>query len=128
MPAFDLVAPGIPTQDMPDGWNYVADARTVALRDALNAEQPYPPTIAPTFYQAVRTTGPGIGDAQYNVGWHQLPVPAGIKHISHFESPNVPVTNLPFRENLYNSTLVQKTVNHQIVYSAYRAPAINEGF
>ena len=46
--------------------------------------------------------------------------------IYNYEAPDVPVSQLPYSQQLYNSTLVQATVNGAVVYNL-RAPGINEG-
>lgn len=130
--AVDLFAPGIPTQDMPDGDNGMYDPFTTALRDQLNAVVPYQPTPPPLFPLYVRYPGLGIYEYQYtNVGWHQLPVPSGIissEEAGRFEAPDIPVTHLPFKEAIYNSTLAQPQSGGRILYAALRSPGINEGF
>ncbi len=124
-------APGIPTQDNQDGYNPRYDGHTTSLRQQLDAEVPYQPTTAPTFPRWVRSYGPGVGDENYNVGWHHVPVPSGIiveAAVGRYESPDVPVTHLPFKQALYNTTLAQRQISGHIVYSSLRAPGINEGY
>lgn len=124
---FDLTSPAIPTQDGMAEGQY--DPMTVTLRDTLNAQVPYVPTTAPSFPVYVRSYGPGIGDSQYNVGYKQLPVDPGILssvQVGQFESPDVPVTHLPYTYALYNSTLIQPQRGQVVIY-AMRAPGINEG-
>lgn len=70
----------------------------------------------------------GLYDSMYYPStYRMLPVDNQVTQVHHYESPEVPVTNLPFSQALYNSTLVQEQVNGQIVYNL-RAPGINEGY
>lgn len=129
--AVDLVAPGIPTQDNQSGYNPVYDRITENARDHLNQVYPYQPTMPVAFPAYVRTYGPGVGDENYNVGWHHVPVPSGIipeAAVGRYESPDVPVSHLPFQQALYNTTLVQRQVSGSFVYQSLRAPGINEGY
>lgn len=127
-----LNSPGIPTQDNQDGYNPMYDNITVQLRDNLNAQYEYVPTmLAPTFPAYIRSTGPGVGDENYNVGWKQVPVASGIipeAEVGRYESPDLPVSHTPFSQAIYDSTLAKRQIGGQIIYSAMRSPGINEGF
>lgn len=68
----------------------------------------------------------GLDDRNQSVGYKQVPVDNQVSVLQNrFEAPEVPVTQLPFQQNLYNSTLVQETVNGKILYKM-RSPGINE--
>jgi hypothetical protein len=128
-----LTSPALPTH-----WNngaegsYIntqSDPYTFALRDQLNSVIPYQPTMPPVFNHWVRSYGPGLKDWEYNVGWKHVPVGNQvIPMIVRFESPDVPVTHLPYRPVLFESTLPYQQAQNEIYYSNLRAPAINEGY
>ncbi len=126
--ATDLSSPGIPTFYQPQGYNPQYDSDTVDLQDRLNAVTPYQPTMPPAFPRYIRSTGPGVGDENYNVGYKMLPVPSGIVNERSYESPDVPFTHLSFSQSLYDSTLPRQQVSKRTVYTSLRAPGINEGF
>lgn len=131
MSAMDLEAPS-PLVSFGDDsytvvqYNPVYDAGTIALTDSLNAVTPFPPTMPIVFNTWVRSYGPGIGDSQYNVGFHQADVPQSVIITGNYEAPDVPVTHLPFASQLYNSTLTQQQAG-DIIFNSLRAPTINEG-
>ena len=123
--ALNLTSPNLPTAYEPET---VYDPNTVALRGWMDAVYPYPPTTPPVYHIYNGQYDTGVGDDQYNVGYKQLPVANEfIPTLMSYEAPDVPVTHLPFKQQLYNTTLVQRTVDHQVVYSL-RAPGINEGY
>jgi hypothetical protein len=97
------------------------------MRDQLNAVTYFEPTYPPAFPVWVRTYGP-TNDEQVNVGFHQDDVNPYIQPmLVRYESPDVPVTHLPYSEQLFNSTLTQATIAGQIVFNALRSPTPNEG-
>lgn len=130
--AIDLASPAINTVEHPSGQNGSYDQYTVQLRDQMNAVIAYPPTIPPTFPAYVRYPGLGIYEEQYsNVGWHHLPVASGTVssiEIGRFESPEIPVTHLSYAQSIFNSTMMQSQQAGRRIYTALRAPGINEGF
>jgi hypothetical protein len=129
MPDMFLTSPAIPSEMSDSFVNTGQDPHTVVLRDALNAVTPYQPTMPPVFNTWVRSTGPGIGDSQYDVGYKQVPVGNQvIPMILRFEAPDVPVTHLPFRAVLYDSSLPYQQSQNLIIYPNLRSPAINEGY
>lgn len=129
MPDMFLTSPSIPT-DMGDSYvNTGQDPFTVGLRDQLNSVIPYQPTMPPVFNHWVRSYGPGVGDWNYDVGYKHVPVGNQvIPMIMRFEAPEVPVTHLPFRPVLFDSTQPYQQAQNELMYPNLRAPAINEGF
>lgn len=127
-------APGIPTkysqglfENEYDDSISTTDPYTSALNESLNAMTVQVPTQQ--FYQRARIlqySDVGLDDANYNVGYHHVNVPQEVKVERHFEAPEVPVTQLPFMQAIYNTTLVQELQSSMPLYSL-RAPAINEG-
>lgn len=128
-------APGIPTWVDGIGGNEIDNNlmptdHTAVLNEQLNSMVEQVPTTP--FYQravVLQNAMMGLEDTMYNVGYHQLPVdnqvaPQGYR----YESPEVPVTNKPWTQSLYNTTLVQEQVGPIVLYQSYRAPEINEGF
>lgn len=117
-------SPAIPTSN--GEMNQLEDANTVALREQLNSVHEIQYT-QPSYNHSYFLSA-GIDDRDYNVGYKQVPVGNQVSVLAHhFEAPEVPVTQLSYKESLFNSTLVQKTVNGTPVI-AMRAPGINEGF
>ena len=131
MGAMDIESPGIPIywgSGETVEYETTYDPNTVAMRDSLNAVTYFEPTFPPAFPIWVRSYGPGIGDDQYNVGFHQADVNPYIQPmLVRYEAPNVPVTHLPYMEQLFNSTLTQATIAGQVVFNALRSPTPNEG-
>lgn len=126
----NLQSPFLPTSHGDDYNAYMRDPFTAARRNELNAVVPYPPTVPPVFNVAVRYDGSGIGDQNYNVGYHQAPVASGIIsswQAGRFEAPDVPVTHLPFVSALSGTTFARPQSSNQPVYRNLRAPGINEG-
>lgn len=129
----DLESPYLPTgMDVGiNGYPTIPDPYTVTLTDWMNQVEPYPPTQPPVFHLYVRSHGPGVGDENYNVGYKQVPVPQGnipIAYVGDHEAPEIPVTHLPYMQQMYNTTLVKATVAGQTVYPSLRSPGINEGY
>lgn len=129
----DLSSPYLPTgMDVGiNGYPTLEDAYTTYWRDRLNEVELYTPTQPPVFNLWVRSYGPGVGDENYNVGYHHVPVASGnipIAYVGNHEAPNIPVTHLPFLQALYNTTLVSEVVAGQTIYPSLRSPGINEGF
>ena len=130
MGAMDIESPGIPIywgSGETVEYETTYDPNTVALRDQMNAITYYEPTFPPAFPIWVRTYGP-TNDESVNVGFHQADVPSMIEPmLVRHEAPDVPVTHLPYREQLFNSTLTQATIAGQVVFNALRSPTPNEG-
>jgi hypothetical protein len=120
------------------------DPITVALRDTLNAQVPYTPTmLPPTFPVYVRAQDNGPGDRIYSPdGLASQPLdyqftsrygasnydPMVQPTIVRFESPEVSYNLLAYHELIAESTLSinQGTPGGQLTQSL-RAPGINEG-
>jgi hypothetical protein len=68
-------------------------------------------------------------DQGYDVGWKEQMVPNEVIVLPyHYESPELPVTQLPYSQAIFDSTLSRKQVNDEVVYTNLRAPGINEGY
>lgn len=70
----------------------------------------------------------GLDDRMYNVGYHQLPVDNQVSFIPRYESPEIPVTHLPFKDALFNSTQRTQQAGQKLAFTGLRAPGVNEGF
>jgi hypothetical protein len=82
----------------------------------------------PTFQRAY-IMGGGISDTDFDVGYKQVFVDNQVSvMVSHFEAPNVPVTQLPFSQAIYNSMQATQQVVDTLINPNLRAPSINEGF
>lgn len=128
--ALNLQAPFIPVENADVYNSRRGDSFTNAVRDHLNAVYPYPPTVPPAFPINQRYDGSGVGDENYNVGYHQLPVASGLINswqAGRFEAPDVPVSHLPFASQIAASTFARSQSSNQPVYRNLRAPGINEG-
>ena len=128
--AIDLQSPSIPTMLTENYYSQQMDPFTRAHRDELNAVIPYPPTVPIAFNAYIRYDGSGVGDENYNVGYKQQPVPSGIISswtAGRYESPDLPVTHLPFAYAFTESTFPRYQSTNQPVYRNLRAPGINEG-
>jgi hypothetical protein len=127
-------SPGINTNDANE--NTVSNTGiqsndpTAQLNIALNSVKQIPYTT-PSFNRAVIWTNGDVGldDRQYNVGYKQVPVDNQVaKLFTHFESPELPVTQLPFNESINKSAQkIIDNVPNKMLFSL-RAPDINEGF
>jgi len=121
-------SPGIPTEN--GEYNPQYDEKTVTLTDYLNAVVDQVPTSRHT-QRANVITNSDVGilpDTSYNVGYHMKIFDNNDVHIiSRFESPDVPVTHIPFNNALKNSTYTQNQVTPPIPLNL-RAPSINEGY
>ena len=116
-------APGIPT-DMGE-YEYTPDPSTQALNVELNSviQIPYG---TPSFNRGSRMA---TGDEGYrDMGYKMRFVDNQVTSIAYYEAPEPALNSLSYSQQIYNSTLVQKQVNGQLVYSSLRAPAINEGY
>lgn len=126
----NLQSPFLPTMETEEYDNYRTDPFTTARRNELNAVIPYTPTMPVVFNAYIRYDGSGVGDENYDVGYHQLPVPSGIISswmAGSFESPNLPVTHLPFSQAFTEAAFARYQSTNQPVYRNLRAPGINEG-
>lgn len=150
MPAFDLAAPEPQTWDNTGGYTggvipeQSPDPYSVALRDALNAQVPYMPTMGvPTFPLYVRATDNGPGDNVWSPdGVYTQPfdyeftsrygasnyAPMVQPMITRYEAPEPQYGLLSYHELVQESTLSynQGAPGHQLT-QALRAPGINEG-
>lgn len=127
--AMNLQSPYLPTFDSPNYDSGRTDPFTTARTNELNAVIPYTPTVPPTFHDYIRYDGSGVGDENYNVGYHQQPVQSGIIDswtAGRYEAPNIPVSHLPYSQGLNEATLVRYQSSNQPVYRNWRAPGINE--
>lgn len=126
-------APGIPTDD--DTLPYEIQSHsellyapeTVALNQQLNSfvEIPY---SNPSIQRGARLAA-GIDDTDFNMGYKMHFVDNQVSQLGvTMEAPDVGVTNLPWRESLYKSSMFQEQVPDKLYNSSLRAPAINEGF
>lgn len=128
--AMNLQAPFLPVEHGDQYNTSRGDPFTTARRDELNAVTPYVPTTPPVFPTYVRYDGSGVGDENYNVGYHQLPIPSGLIsswQAGTFEAPNIPVSHLPFGQEITAATFARPQASRQPVYRNLRAPGINEG-
>jgi hypothetical protein len=122
-------SPYLSTQDANPVEDNYGSPETVALREQLNSVIPYQPTMPPVFNHWVRSYGPGVGDWNYNVGYHHVPVGNQVKPaIPAYEAPDVWVRHLPFNAQIYGSTLFYDNAQKDPIYRNLRAPAINEGY
>lgn len=150
MSAMDLQSPMIPTWDATGGYDggiipYQApDLTSSALRDQLNAQVPYTPTmLQPTFPVYVRATDNGPGENVWSPdGIYSQPLdyqftsrygasnydPMTQPMIVRFEAPEPNYNLLAWHELVAESTLSmnQGGPGPQMT-QALRAPAINEG-
>jgi hypothetical protein len=116
-------APIIPTTST-NQLEQQGDSQTQSLNEQLNSVITLPQN--PSFSRGDRL-GAGISDSDYDVGYHQLPVDNQVVVAMHFESPELPVDNIPNKFSVHDSTLALKQINGKQVYPM-RAPDINEGF
>jgi hypothetical protein len=126
-----LSSPSLAEQDeqSPYGASNYDSPETVALREQLNSVIPYQPTMPPVFQHWVRSYGPGVGDENYNVGYHQVPVGNQVKPlIPGYEAPNIAWRHLPYYAQIYGSTMFYQQSQNELQYPNLRAPAINEGY
>jgi hypothetical protein len=150
MSAMDLQSPMIPTWDATGGYDgnivpYQApDPYTSTLRDALNAQVTYVPTmLPPTFPVYVRAQDNGPGDSIYSPdGVYSQPYdymftsrwgasnydPMIQPVVTRYESPEMPYTHLSYNELILDSTISmnQGAPGGQLSVSL-RAPYQNEG-
>lgn len=150
MPAFDLAAPEPMTWDNSGGYDggispeQTPDPLTVLLRDNLNSQVPYTPTmLPPTFPVYVRATDNGPGDNVWSPdGIYSQPLdyqftsrygasnfdPMVQPMIVRFEAPEPNYNLLAYHELIAESMLSmnQGGPGPQMT-QALRAPAINEG-
>ena len=154
MPAMDMAAPQVPTWDNTGGYDggiypeQNPDGITVALRDNLNAQYPYIPTMGPpTFPVYVRAMDNGPGDRSYspdgavaqslsgNIDWQYTTRygaanydPMAQPQIVRFEAPEVGYNLMAYHELIAESQLAfNQGAPGQQLTQALRAPAINEG-
>ena len=149
MTAFDLESPAPLTWDNTGGYQGDVtperqyDPLTVNMRDQLNAQVPYVPTMPPTFPVYVRAYDNGPGDSIYSpdgvytqpydflftsrwgaMNYDPMVQPMIVRH----ESPEVPYSHLSYNELITESMLSmnQGQPGGQLTTSL-RAPLINEG-
>src|SRR5215469_11123157 len=99
-----LSSPSLCEQDEqnPYGAGNYDSPETVGLRQALNAVTPYQPTMPPVYNTWVRSTGPGVGDENYDVGYKQVPVGNQVKPaIPAYEAPEIWWRHLPYYAQIY---------------------------
>ena len=150
MGALDRAAPEPMTWDNSGGWDggvspeQTPDPVTVMLRDSLNAQVSYVPTmLAPTFPVWIAATDNGPGDNVYSPdGFYSQPLdyqftsrygasnydPMVQTMIVRFESPEPDYTLLAYNELVVESMLSmnQGGPGSQMTQTL-RAPSINEG-
>lgn len=150
MEALDRAAPVPMTWDNSGGWDggispeQAPDPITVMLRDTLNAQVPYTPTmLPPTFPVWVTAADNGPGDNVYSPDGlytqpldYQFTTRYGASHfdpmiqpmIVRFEAPEPNYSLLAYHELVAESALSynQGAPGHQLT-QALRAPSINEG-
>lgn len=102
---------------------------TFQLDVSLNSVKEIPYST-PSFNRAVILTNGDVGlpDETYSVGYKQKFVDNQVSLLPfHMEAPNVPVTQLPYRESIQNSNIIYENVPNKLLFSL-RAPEINESF
>lgn len=149
MSAMDLQSPMIPTWDATGGYDggiepyQIPDPISSSLRDNLNAQVPYPPTmLQPTFPVYVRAQDNGPGDRDYSPdGVYSQPYdelftsrwgasnydPMFMPMIVRHEAPEMPYSHLSYDELIYDSTLAMNQGSSSTKFISLRAPLINEG-
>lgn len=118
-------SPGIPERDN----NTSSSGPYDNLNYTLNSVHEIPYT-RPSFNRSVIWTNGDVGldDRNYSVGYKQVFVDNQVYPMLHsFEAPNVPVTQTPYNQSIFNSTQVQPQTSTKFLQSL-RAPGINEGF
>lgn len=143
--AFNLAAPEVLTWDNTGGYDggiipeQTPDMITVGVRDNLNQQYPYPPTVPPQFPAYVRAMDNGPGDETYTVSGLYDPMFSGRYGAMNYdpmfqpmivrhEAPEIPYNHLAWHQLIADSAISmnQGVPGGQLVTS-YRAPLINEG-
>jgi hypothetical protein len=114
-------APGIPTDI--GQYEAQADTNTQALNEELNSFVTV--GYVPILQRGARLATP---DIDYGKKWTQPVVDNQVVHLAYrYESPDVPHTQLPYSQALYNSTVAQKQAT-SLLSKSLRSPGINEGY
>jgi len=126
-------APSLPTRDILDPmtsnpnstvqqYDIYSDQLNTQLNSVIIQNQ------NPTFQRAF-IMGGGISDTDFDVGYKMGFVDNQVSvMVSHFEAPDVPVTQLPFSQAIYNSMFATRQVVDNLINPNLRAPSINEGY